>query len=226
MPGIFQKAFALQNQDLQRLVTRVARLETGEIRLRGGARQPTAGEFARIANSNLVPNDPTGSLDLRQTDITKLGSIPPTVIDGFSVVVTDVTANIYWDGTNSSVQIQIRRTDGSVRVIPPGNLAITGLVANTTYYMLPFWSTLSEGDTCGQIGWVAGTAGSPKFCFLTMTLDAVAAQALQFREPLAHPAIIFKTNAAPGPGTTTSSGGGSGTGGGTYQGDTGGQLVL
>lgn len=218
--SIFTKAFA---QKTDKYLTRLKRLETGELRLRRGGLQYSAGEFSRGSALNLEDGDIFGGINLRSADVRKLGSLPPTVVDAFTVIVTDTVASIYYDGTNGSSQIQIRRTDESYLVVPPGNLIITGLTALTKYYALPFWSTDAEGDTCGLIGWVAGDSGSPQFAMTEISLDQLAAQTQQGREPLAHPSLSF-TMAAGGGGPTSSFAGGGGSTSGTVRATTGRKL--
>jgi len=218
--SIYTQAFA---QKTDKYLTRLKRLETGELRLRRGGLQYSAGEFSRGSAFNLEPGDIYGGIDLRSTDVRKLGSLPPTVVDAFTVVVTDTVASIYFDGTHGSSQIQVRRTDESYLVIPPGSLIITALTASTKYYALPFWSTDAEGDSCGLIGWVAGDSGSPAFAMTEISLDQLASQMLQGREPLAHPSLSF-TMAAGGGGPTSSFAGGGGSTSGTVRSSTGGKL--
>lgn len=210
--SIVTTAFSSQTGTQFSMDARVRRLEVGEIRLRRGSVQPTSGSFTRGGAGNL-DGSAMGNINLTSSDVLKLGSIPPSVCDGFSITVTDTTAVIYWDGTHGSNQIKIRRIDGSVFVIPPNSMTITGLAATTTYYMLPFWTPATEAGTCGNVGWVAGDSGLPMFCMLNVSTDQLAQQVQEGREPLSHPTVVFATSS--GAATQSTSGGGSSAAGGS-----------
>lgn len=135
------------------------------------------------------------------------GSMPPCVASGGFAYTSDTSSiHLYWDGTNSSTILVLKRADGSTFTVPGGDINITGLSANTTYYFYPFWSTLSG---CA-VGFVAGDSGSDpnKFAFSAASADALQQQNLLGREPLSNGAITAKTTAA--------GSGGGGTGGGGF----------
>lgn len=162
-----------------------------------------------------------GAIDFTSSGVQVVGSIPPTAnTPGFAATSASGagagTSNIhiYWDGTNASTVLVLRRAKirgtamdtESIR-IPSGDLNITGLDPSTTYYFLPFWSPNNE---C-MVGWVQGTVGTPQIAFTANTDSGAAAkQNYQFREPLSSGFVSFVT-----PAPSSSSGGTQGGGGGS-----------
>lgn len=183
------------------------------------------GQFAgdRFATLSSVAADAVnnGLIDLSNpSGIITVGAIPPSVNEaGFACTCTDTTMTWFYDGTNSSHVLVIRRTDGTRQTVPAGSIAITGLTASTWYGFLPFWTNYNQCN----VGWVQGTAGTPMIAFpggtgasfvfagtATSQADAIAMQLLQGREQLTTGFMTFKTTAG------GSGGGGGGGGGGGY----------
>lgn len=201
--GILKRAFTNTVTASER--ARLQRLEVGSPYLRADALIATKGTYSRTPAGLLN----AGNFDIRSAKIINQGSITPTSSTSGAFAYTSDTSSIhwYWDGTNSSKRIIQRRADGSKFVIPAGDLNVTGLSANTTYYFYPFWPTYS---LC-QIGWVQinGTSvGTPAIAFSAKSDDALQLQALADREPLTAGAMT---------GATTAAGSGSGFGGGGGQ---------
>jgi hypothetical protein len=182
------------------------------------------GSFAanRYATLSSLSTDAVtnGLIDLSNSSgLITVGAIPPSVSEsGFAATFTDTTVTWYWDGTNSSTVLVIRRTDGTRQTIPGGSITITGLTASTWYGFLPFWS---PANGC-NIGWVQGTAGTPQIAFPGGTgasfvnaatksaqSDALAQQLLQGREQLSAGIMTIKTAAGGGSGSGGATGGGS-----------------
>lgn len=195
--------------DVGTLDTRLRRLEVGSQRLRSGVIQPTNGQYARIPISAIDQQqriDPTGST------FRKLGSVPPSGnVSGFAFTSTANSITWYWDGTNGSTVIVLRRADGSTQVIPTtgSGLTITGLANATTYYFLPYWPP----NNGSNVGWVQGTVGTPQIAFVVADTTSVnngnfylLEQVLQDREQLTSGFMTATTG--------TSGGGGGGGGGG------------
>jgi hypothetical protein len=170
----------------------------------------TTGQYARIPADTLK----TGAkIDLSLSTIRKVGSVPPAGnVSGFAYVGGANSITWYWDGTNGSTVIALKRSDGSAQVIPTAGsgLVVSGLAGATTYYFLPFWS---PNQSC-NVGWVTGTVGSPQIAFIASDTTSVQngnfyllEQALQDREPLTGGFMSA---------TTGSSGGGGGGGGGGH----------
>lgn len=177
----------------------------------------------RYATLSAVSTDALsgGLIDLSNpSGLITVGSIPPTVNDaGFAYTSTDTTVTWYYDGTNSSTVLVIRRTDGTRQTIPPGSRTITGLTASTWYGCLPYW----VNDNSCNISWVPGTVGTPLIAFPGGTgaafvnaaskssqADAVALQLLQGREQLSSSFMTVKTAAGGGTGGGGAGGGGAG----------------
>ncbi len=174
------------------LQARLARVERVVPYLTGG------GNFAP---SQYMPIDSAGIVDGKlnlatAAGIAVKGIMSPNVVDGqFSVAKpTDSTATIYWDGTNSSRVMIIRRPDpqgqglnGTSTTIPGSSITITGLTHDLTYQALPFWTPFNG---CG-IGFAPGTVGTPQIAFLSTDTDTIFAngrsiQSLMGREPLGN----------------------------------------
>lgn len=128
------------------------------------------------------------SVQLASKGINVTGSFATVVINGgFSVVPTTTGFTIFYDGTNGSTQIVIRRADGYAQTLPKGSLQVTGLTPGTvggtppSYDVLPYYVP----GSC-QISWVKGTVGTPQFAFPTGTIgaSALALQRLRGQEAL------------------------------------------
>jgi hypothetical protein len=89
-----------------------------------------------------------------------------------------------------------------------GNIAITGLIANTNYYFYPYWDERNPG----KVNFLSGAqAGTPPIAWTTPTLTLAQQQALQQFIPLSTGSINVMTPAAgTGGGTFTNGGGGGG----------------
>lgn len=189
------------------------RLETGAQRTQRGQLRPTAGSFARMPSTLLINSKQ--NLDLSSTGVRKQGGVPPSAnTAGFAYTSTDTTITWYWDGSNGSKVPVITRADGSRFTVPTGDsgLIVTGLVASTMYFFLPFWNI----NSLCNIGWVAGTTGSPQIAFvLADTTDPVnnpvylLQQTTQGNEPLSAGYMTASTAAGGGSGGGGAGGGGS-----------------
>lgn len=161
-----------------------------------------------------------GLIDLTNpSGLITIGAIPPSVNEsGFAYTSTGTTITWYWDGTNASTVLVIRRTDGTRQTVPAGSITITGLSNSTWYGFLPFW----VNDNRCNIGWVQGTAGTPQIAFpggtgaafvntatVSAQADAFAGQLLQGREQLSAGFMTAKTAAGGGTGGGGAGGGGS-----------------
>jgi hypothetical protein len=188
--------------------SRVRRLERGEQYLRAGVLVSPSGKYAGVPKALLDGN----KIDLTSKHLSTKGSIPPFgVVGNFGYSATTTSITLYWDGTNSSAKLKIIRTDGSAVNIPASSLTITGLIANTSYGFLPFWSALNN---CG-IGFIKGDSGSPQFAFTAAArnIQASVQQSYQGNEPLTNGFILFSTPSAGTGGGTGTGGGGGGVGG-------------
>src|SRR5258707_6175795 len=142
------------------LSARIARVEKVVPYLTGGGSFAPS-QFSTIDASGLID----GKLNLAvSSGINVKGILSPNVVDGqFSVAKpSDSSAVVYWDGTNSSRVIIIRRPDsqgqglgGTSTTVPGSNITITGLTHDLTYQILPFWVPFNG---CG-IGFAPGTVG-------------------------------------------------------------------
>jgi len=172
--------------DPSNLIARVSRLEdTAPFAIRGNT-------FAGQGRSKFLPIDSAGvvggKLNLAVTGaINFKGILAPNVIDGQFTVASpsDSTATLYWDGTNSSRVLVIRRADGTTSTVPPNNITITGLTHDVQYEVLPFWVPF---NACG-LGFSPGTVGTPLIAFASTDSDTtvaqgIANQSLAGREPL------------------------------------------
>jgi len=188
---------------------RLRRLEVGAQRLRAGVIQPTSGQFARIP---ITAIDKQQRIDPTNPTFRKLGSVPPSGnVSGFAFTSTANSITWYWDGTNGSTVIVLKRSDSTTQVIPTtgSGLTITGLANATTYYFLPYWPP----NNGSNVGWVPGTIGSPQIAFVLADTTSVnngnfylLEQSLQDREQLTSGFMTATTG--------TSGGGGGGGGGG------------
>lgn len=145
--------------------------------------------------------DPTASLIVsRGNRISSLTTI-------MSYVSTPSGITFYWDGTNSSQELEIYRDDGTIEGPYSGNFAVTGLTASTTYYFYPYWDEIFQ-----QVVFPTGGTGSPAVAFTTPNL--LAAQQQIMREHIS----LFQLGASgiTLPSSGTGGGGDSGGGGGRH----------
>jgi hypothetical protein len=202
------------------MLSRIARLEDSVPLLING------GTFAanRYATQTSVPLAAVsnGLIDLTGTGIQTIGSIPPSVnTSGFAATATTTSITWYWDGTNASSVIVLKRADKTQRVIPANSITVNSLSANTWYGFLPYWT---EANTCG-VGWIPGDSGVPLIAFAGGTgasfvptatsaalTNAAIAQLFQGREQLSSGFMTFKTPAAGTSGGAASGGGDPGSG--------------
>ena len=184
---------------------RIQRLEKGSQRYQRAALRPSSGTYSRLP-SNILHTNVNGNqvLDVSKVYVRKIGGVSVQGnTSGFAYVATSTTITIYWDGTNGSIVPVITRADGSRFTVPTSGspMVITGLLAVTTYYFLPFWNI---NNLC-NIGWVQGTAGTPQIAFVAADVNnAVTSpqylmqQTLQQNEPLTNGYMsITTTNGAP-----------------------------
>ncbi len=182
----------MSQPDSSNLEARLARVESVVPYLVGGGSFAPQ-QFSTIDAAGIID----GKLNLAvSSGINVKGIMSPNIVDGqFSVAKpSDSSATIYWDGTNSSRVIIIRRPDsqgqglnGTSTTVPGSNITITGLTHDLTYQILPYWVPF---NSCG-IGFAPGTVGTPKIAFLSTDSDTTfaqgrAIQSLMGREPLGN----------------------------------------
>lgn len=187
----------------QQIKNRLRRAEKNIPYMRRGTQVTSTSNYRTVASGAISTN---GIIDVTSSAVLKAGSGSPVIAEaGFSYIATGTTITWYWDGTNSSRRIILRRADDTKQVVPKGSMVVSGLSNSTTYYFLPFWSVNAQ-----VLGWVIGTVGSPKIAFTVATSnDAIQQQNLQDREPLTTNFMSATTTAgAPAP----PSGGGGGGG--------------
>ena len=136
---------------------RVSRLEAG---------YPTsvAGRLTFSNSSLAVPA--TGSVlasgAIAPTGIQATGSTFAFVIQGNLSFTSDGgSITIYWDGSNGSKLMTIRRADGSNYSITSGSMRVGGLIPGVQYGFSSFVSIAQPQN----LSFVQGDSGSPKFAF-------------------------------------------------------------
>lgn len=201
--------YDINSDEGRRMRTRMRRLENSAPYTRRSALVTSDSDFASVSRSAL---DSDLSISLTNDGIPKLGSLPPSIIAGnFAYVPTENSITWYWDATNGSNLLVIRRADNTNFTIPTGTLTVSGLTPNAQYYFYPFWSV--TGARCSNVSWVIGDIGSPQFAFTTISTDALRQQTLQFREALSGGAMTASTTVAgTGTGTSAPAGGGGADG--------------
>lgn len=169
------------------LAARLARVErVVPYLLGGGALAPS--DFSTIDSSGVID----GKLNLQvSTGLNVKGIISPNVVDGQFAVAkpSDSSVVIYWDGTNTSRVLIIRRPDsqgqglgGTSTTVPGSSITITGLTHDLTYQVLPYWVPFNG---CG-IGFAPGTVGTPKIAFLSTDSDTTFAQGKAIQSLMGH----------------------------------------
>lgn len=153
------------SNDPEKMSRRIARLETIApqiLRGNGVAAQGRFNQYSPIASAGIL----NAKINIASTAaITFVGSMGQTVVDGqFSVGAPTISTSstIYWDGTNGSRQIVLRRADGTAFPIPGSTQIVSGLTSSAAYTYMAYWI---PGNLC-TIAWSQGTAGTPQIAFL------------------------------------------------------------
>lgn len=150
--------------DPEKMSRRIARLETIAPQVLIGNGYAAQGQFNKF-NPVISSGLSNGKIDISSTkSITFVGSMGQTVVDGqFSIGAPTVStsATIYWDGTNGSRQIVLRRADATNFPIPGATQIVTGLTSSTAYTYMAYWI---PGNVC-TIAWAQGTDGTPQIAF-------------------------------------------------------------
>lgn len=150
--------------DPEKMARRIARLETIAPQVLRGNAYAAQGQFNKF-NPIISSGLSNGKVDISSTkSITFVGSMGQTVVDGqFSIGAPTIStsATIYWDGTNGSRQIVLRRADGTAFPIPGSTQIVTGLTSSVKYTYMAYWI---PGNLC-TIAWAQGDTGTPQIAF-------------------------------------------------------------
>lgn len=131
-------------------------------------------------------------------------SMLPAHCSGFRAVVGTTSITFYWDGTNSSSQIQIAWPDGTVTKVPLANLTITGLSPSTLYFFYPSFNTGLGVIQFNPPGAPVGV-GTPAVAYTAANFLAAAAADGDRMQSLSDGGIQLTTTAS---GTTNVAAGG------------------
>ncbi len=131
------------------------------------------------------------------------GNLSPMVLSGvlgFSASATTVT--VWWDGTNSSQVISIKRADGTSFTIPKGSQTISGLTASTQYGFSVFWNI----NNTGGLSFGPGDIGAPQIAISPTASQSVNNLAIQAQqsfdaEPI-YSGLVYWSTTASGGGTS------------------------
>ena len=180
-------------------------------RLEAGYPTSIAGRVTFSPSSLAVPA--TGSVlpsgAIAPTGIQATGSTFAFVVQGnFGFTSDGNSITIYWDGSNGSKLLAIRRADGSNYSVTAGSMTIGGLTAGTQYGFSPFVAIAQPQN----LSFVQGDIGTPGFAFspsadATLISSASRTQRLTTNERITEGLIFFTANI-----------GASGLGTGTYTG--------
>lgn len=172
-----------------------------------------AGNVLYSASTLSVPGSSVvqSSGNIAPTGITATGSTFAFVVQGnFGFTSNGSSITIYWDGTNGSKLLAIRRADGSNYSITAGSMTISGLTAGVQYGFSSFVCIAQPA----MLSFVQGDAGTPQFAFSpaatpAMISEASRTQRLTTNERITEGLFFFTANI-----------GASGLGTGTYTGQT------
>ena len=152
-----------------------------------------------FSNSSLaVPA--TGSVlasgAIAPTGIQATGSTFAFVIQGNLSFTSDGSSiTIYWDGSNGSKLMTVRRADGSNFSITAGSMRIGGLIAGVQYGFSSFVAIAQPQN----LSFVQGDSGAPKFAFSPSASPALISSAsrtqrLTTNERITEGLIFFTAN--------------------------------
>ena len=180
-------------------------------RLEAGFPSSIAGRVTYSNSSLAVPSTnsvlPSGAI--APTGIQATGSTFAFVVQGNYAFTSDGTSiTIYWDGSNGSKLLAIRRADGSNYSITAGSMKIGGLTTGVQYGFSSFIAIPQPA----HLSFVQGDAGSPGFAFSPAATPALISSAsrtqrLTTNERITEGLIFFTANiGAAGLGTGTYTG--------------------
>lgn len=172
-----------------------------------------AGQVTFSASTLSVPANTAvqSSGNIAPTGVTATGSTFAFVVQGnFSFTSNGNSISIFWDGTNGSSLLAIRRADGSNFSVTAGSMTVSGLTAGLQYGFSAFVAIAQPS----MLSFVQGDAGSPQFAFspsatAALVSSASRTQRLTTNERITEGPIYFTANV-----------GASGLGTGTYTGQT------
>ena len=183
---------------------RISRLEAGYPTSIAGRLTFSPSSLAVPATGSVLPSGA-----IAPTGIQATGSTFAFVVQGnFAFTSTGTSITIYWDGSNGSSLLAIRRADGSNHSVLAGSMTVDDLTIGVQYGFSPFVAIAQPQ----RLSFVQGDAGTPQFAFspsATPTLVSAASrtQRLTTNERITEGLFFF-----------TSGVGASGLGTGTYTG--------
>lgn len=131
-----------------------------------------------------------------------------TVQGNFAFTSSGSAITIYWDGSNGSKLLAIRRADGSNYSVLAKSMTISGLTAGVAYSFYPYIAVNQPGN----LSFVQGDSGTPEFAFSPSASAASLAAASRTQRLTVNESITV------GPIQFTANIGASGVGTGTYTG--------
>lgn len=172
-----------------------------------------AGQVTFSASSLSVPANTAvqSSGNIAPTGVTATGSTFAFVVQGnFAFTSNGSSITIFWDGTNGSNLLAIRRADGSNFSVTAGSMTVSGLTAGQQYGFSAFVAIAQPS----MLSFVQGDSGDPKFAFSPSATPALISSAsrtqrLTTNERITEGPIYFTANV-----------GASGLGTGIYTGQT------
>lgn len=189
---------ALSTSNTASLNSRIARVErVVPYKTGGGSFAPS--RFSPLVSDGVVD----GKINLGSSAAFKMsGGLSPNVIDGqFSFACpSDSTVTIYWDGTNLSKVILIRRADGTSTTVTPANITVSGLTASVKYQAFASWPISGKHG----LGWGPGQHGTPQIAIASTDADTLAAQAQATASQMGREFIGNLSWTQPGLGGTSS----------------------
>lgn len=170
-----------------------------------------AGRVTFSPSSLSVPGSNTvqSSGNIAPTGVTATGSTFAFVVQGnFAFTSSGNAITIYWDGSNGSKLLAIRRADGSNFSITAGSMTVSDLTPGTLYGFSAFVAIAQPS----MLSFVQGDAGTHQFAFSPAATPAQVAEASRTQRLTTNESITV------GPITFTANPGASGVGSGTYTG--------
>jgi hypothetical protein len=146
-----------------------------------------------------------------QSAVSARGCLSPNVLSGvLGFTATTTTITVWWDGSNHSQIISIKRANKTSFTIPPGTQTVSGLTPGILYGFSVYWNINSSSG----LSFGPGDAGDPKIAITPTASDTVINIALQAQqsynaEPIYSGQVYFSTPASgTGGGAGTNSSGG------------------
>jgi hypothetical protein len=184
-------AWAVSNSDV---TSRLRRLEGSYPKQKSATPVFSKSKFVLPSSTAVTPTGQINPLSAVQAK----GNLSPFVLSGsLGFIASSTSITVFWDGTNSSVPIVVKRADKTSFTVPKGAQTIGNLQPGTQYLFSVYWNV---NNTSG-LSFGPGDVGSPRIAVSPGASQATTNAALQAQqtynaEPIYAGLVAFSTTAS------------------------------